>query len=128
MGSNSKRTDASKADLIQTLSDSENEPENEAEINLDEDFQSVLDETFGQEYDNMADGTIQMDQLQSLISIVVKAKRTPTVSQSKQLKDMANDLKIHLARIQAKHLQLQGMYIEQAKTVNNLLNKGLIHT
>lgn len=69
-----------------------------------------------------------MDRLHGLISIVVKAKRTPSTSQSKQLQDMAQDLKIHLARLHAKHLQLQGMYLERSRTVKKLIRKGSTNT
>lgn len=37
---------------------------------------------------------------------------------------MTQDVKIHLTRVQAKFLQLQGKYLEQSQTINKLLTKG----
>lgn len=55
---------------------------------------------------------------------LVRAKKTSSQTQSKQLTDMTQDVKIHLARVQAKFLQLQGKYLEQSQTINKLLTKG----
>lgn len=70
-----------------------------------------------------------MDNLQGLIRAIVRAKKIPSPTHSKQLQDMTQDLKDHLIRFHAKHLQLQGKYEynEQATTINKLINKDLIN-
>lgn len=65
-----------------------------------------------------------MDRLQQLVTAIIRAKKTPSPTQSKQLTDMTQDVKIYLARVQAKFLQLQGKYLEQSQTINKLLTKG----
>lgn len=61
-----------------------------------------------------------MHRLQDLVSMIVRLKRTPSPTQAKQLQDMTQDLKVDLIRLQAKHLQLQGGYSEQAVTIQEI--------
>lgn len=66
-----------------------------------------------------------MDRLQAMVTAIVRrAKKTLSPTQAKQLTDMTQDVKTHLNRLQAKHLQLQGQYIEQSKAIKNMANKG----
>lgn len=56
-----------------------------------------------------------MDRLQEMVNAIVRAKKTPSPTQSKQLANLTQDVKVHLNRLQAQHLQLKGKYLEQAK-------------
>lgn len=57
----------------------------------------------------------------------MRAKKTPSPTQSKPLQNMTQDLKDQLIRFLAKHLQLQGKYNEHATTINKLINKDSIN-
>lgn len=65
-----------------------------------------------------------MDRLQEIVNAIVRAKKTPSPTQSKQLANYTQDVKVHLNRLQAQHLQLQGKYLEQANTISKLINKS----
>lgn len=86
--------------------------------------QFEIEESFGRNFENVAEGINLMDRLQQLVTAIIRAKKTPSPTQSKQLTDMTQDVKIYLARVQAKFLQLQGKYLEQSQSINKLLTKG----
>lgn len=65
-----------------------------------------------------------MDRLQEIVSAIVRDKKTPSPTQVKQLVNLTLDVKVHLNRLQAQHLHLQGKYLEQANTITKLINKG----
>lgn len=90
----------------------------------EEEAKFALDDTFGREFEDVAKGIQLMDRIQVMVSAIVRAKKTPRPTQSKQLADMTQDVKVHLTRLQAKYLKLQGKYIEQSQTINKLINKG----
>lgn len=86
--------------------DKEHEQEEEAKF--------ALDDNFGRKFEDVAEGIQLMDRIQVMISAIVRAKKTPRPTQSKQLAVMTQDVKVHLTRLQAKYLQLQGKYIEHS--------------
>lgn len=65
-----------------------------------------------------------MDRLQEMVNAIVRAKKTPSPTQVKQLENFTQDVKVHLNRLQAHNLQLQGKYLEQANTISKLINKS----
>lgn len=77
-----------------------------------------------QEYDDITDAVLLIDKLTCLVNLVVKGKKTPSITQSKQLTDMTQDAKTHVANLHAKYLLLKGRYIEQEKTLSKLLSRG----
>lgn len=112
--------------MITLNSDSKNGQDmDQEEVNEpDEEAQFAMDETFGRGFDAVAEGIQLMDLLQAMVTAIVRAKKTPSPTQAKQLADMTQDVKIHLNRLQAKHLQFQRKYLEQSKIVKKLDNKG----
>lgn len=69
------------------------------------------------------DGTLLVDTLEGLVSAIVRAKRTPTTTQTKQLQDVTQDIKDHMTKLHAIFLQLQGKYAEQTIVIDKLINK-----
>lgn len=129
-GSESKRQDNTEKDALSIGSDSDDEDNALEEIEVDNDqieespSQLAIDETFGKSYDDVAQGIQIMDRLQEMVNAIVRAKKTPSPTQAKQLANYTQDAKVHLNRIQTQYLQLQGKYLEQANTISKLINKN----
>lgn len=112
-----KKQDNLDKDNVSLHSESDNEMENRQEtkdMNKKKEAKFALDDTFGRKFEDVAEGIQLMDRIQVMVSVILRAKKTPRPTQSKQLADMTQDVKVHLTRLQAKYLQLQGQYIEQS--------------
>lgn len=112
-GSSSKKQDNQEKDSHSDKSDSEEDIEFEKDNDKEQeedDTQSELDENFGRNFTDVAEDVLLIDRLQTMVTAIIKAKRTPSPTQSKQLADLTQDFKEHFNRLQAKYLQIQGKY------------------
>lgn len=103
-----------------TLSDSENEPE---DLDINHDSQDITEE-FSQSFDRAVDILSAMERLQSIVTSIVRSKKTPTATQTRQLSEFTDDVKSRVLTLQAKHLQLQGMYTEQSRQLAKFPQRG----
>lgn len=62
-----------------------------------------------------------IEQATKLIDSIAKSKRTVSASQASQMSGYGSAIKDFYLKLRLKHEQLQGMYREQAKTINKLL-------
>lgn len=117
-GTSSKKQDSTEKYQIINQSENDQGRDNEMEAQFE------IEESYGRNFEDVAEGINLMDRLQQMVAVVVRAKKTPSPTQSKQLTDMTQDVKSHLTRLQTKFLQFQGKSIEQSQTIDKLLAKG----
>lgn len=119
-----KKQDSTEKDQIRNQSESDEDTENDQGRDNEMEAQFEIEESYGRNFEDVAEGINLTDRLQQMVAVIVRAKKTPSPTQSKQLTDTTQDVKNHLIRLQTKFLQFQGKSIELSKTIDKLLAKG----